>query len=159
MLETANAALKSIATRPQGELGTLSPKFRFRVDSEANGGTRQHYFRNQVVALARELEYFANPGMYHSWARLILQTDDQAEILVTFHGIGYEYRGVLVAAVAFYRRVEVGNRERETTETTTASDTAFQINYEEAVESVRKRFDKWLAESVTRAMESWRKSL
>ena len=70
-------------------------------------------------------------SVYHDWSRLILRTDDQSEILVSFHGIGYEYRGVLAASVAFYKRVATEEGEREKTRTTNACDTVFQMNYVE----------------------------
>jgi hypothetical protein len=35
----------------------------------------------------------------------------------------------------------------------------FQINYREAAGTVRNRFDDWLQESLTKAMEIWRTTL
>jgi hypothetical protein len=105
------------------------------------------------------LDYFANVSVCHDWSRLILRTDDQSEILVPFHGIGYEYRGVLAASVAFYKRVETEEGERETTKTTSASETVFQVNYAEDPNESRARFEQWLREAVTRAMEMWRTGL
>jgi Fic family protein len=151
--------LEALAEKLQADLGPLSPDFHFRVDSEANEGHRRHYFKGQIIELARELDYYANISVYHDWSRLILRTDDQSEILVSFHGIGYEYRGVLAASVGFYKRVETEEGERETTKTTGACETVFQVNYLEIPETIRTRFEQWLQDSLTRAMEMWRTGL
>ncbi len=151
--------LESLAAKLQTDLGTLSPEFHFRVDSELNEGHRRHYFKGQIIEMAKALDYFANISVYHDWSRLIVRTDDQSEILVSFHGIGYEYRGVLAASVGFYKRVETDDGERETTKTTGASGTIFQINYLESPETIGTRFEHWLEESLTRALEMWRTGL
>lgn len=141
------------------DLGPLSADFHFRVDSEANKGTRRHYFKGQVSEAAKALDYLANMSLYHDWTRLILRTDEQSEILVSFHGIGSEYRGILAAAVAFYKRVETEEGERETTQPLSACETVFQMNYVENPEQSRRRFGIWLRESLTKAMAMWRSGL
>lgn len=148
-----------LAARLHTDLGGLSAEFGFRIDSETNEGERRYFFKGQVIEVARALGYFANPGIYHDWARLIMRTEDQSEILVSFHGIGYEYRGILAASVGFYKRLETADGERETTKATSACETMFQINYREAAGTVRNRFDDWLQESLTKAMEIWRTTL
>lgn len=155
----ATSALESLADKLIADLGSLSADFNFRVDTETNDGQRRHYFKGQVIEVAKQLDYFANINVYHDWSRLILRTDDQAEILVSFHGIGYEYRGVLAATVGFYRRVETEAGEREITKTTSACETVFQVNYMEDAKAARSRFDQWLQEALTRAMEMWRTGL
>ena len=153
------ATLNALVEKLTADLGVLSADYHFRVDSETNEGHRRHYFRGQVIEMARKLDYFANTSVYHDWSRLILKTEDQAEVLVSFHGIGYEYRGVLAATMGFYRRVETEVGERETTKTTNASDTVFQVNYEEDPAATRSRFEQWLQEALTKAMEMWRTGL
>jgi Fic family protein len=151
--------LESLAEKLRSDLGPLSPDFHFRVDKETNEGQRRHYFKGQVIEVAKALDYFASISVYHDWCRLILRTDDQSEILVSFHGIGYEYRGVLAASVGFYKRVETEEKERETTKATNACETVFQMNYVEDPNQTKIRFEQWLRESITRAMEMWRTGL
>jgi Fic family protein len=159
LYEATISKLDTLAEKLNAELGGLSTDYHFRVDSETNDGHRRHYFKGQVIEVARQLDYFANINVYHDWCRLILKTEDQAEMLVSFHGIGYEYRGVLAATVGFYRRVATEEGERETTKTTNASGAVFQINYMEEPEMVKSRFDQWLQESMAKAMEMWRTGL
>lgn len=151
--------LETLATRLTSELGPLSRDFHFRVDSEPNEGHRRHFFRGQVIEAAKALDYYANISVHHDWVRLILKTDDQSEILVSIHGIGSEYRGVLAASVGYYKRVETEEQERELTKTVNAGDTVFQINYAEEPAEVTARFEAWLQEALTRAMEMWRTGL
>jgi hypothetical protein len=157
--EVTISTLDGLGGKLRADVGSLSPDYHFRVDSETNEGHRRHYFKGQIIEVAKALDYFANISVYHDWSRLILRTDDQSEILVSFHGIGYEYRGVLAASVGFYKRVETEEGERETTKTSSASDTVFQMNYMEASKDTRIRFEHWLRESLTRAMEMWRTGL
>ena len=152
-------ALEEVVDKLRTEIGPLSPSFQFRVDSESDEGARRHYFRGQIIEAAKSLGYFANVGVYHDWARLILRTDDQSEVLVSFHGIGHEYRGVLAASVAFYRRVATENSERETTEAIVACENVFQVNYIEEEDTARTRFGRWLREAITKALEMWRTAL
>ncbi len=151
--------LEQVARKLNNDIGAISPDFRFRVDSETNEGHRKHYFRNQLVETAKSLDYFANIGLYHDWCRLILRTEEQAEVLISFHGIGYEYRGVIVCSVGFFRRAESEAGERETTKTTPGCDTLFQINYIELADEARARFTTWLNDSLTRTLEIWRSTL
>ncbi|MCC6391253.1 MAG: Fic family protein [Bryobacterales bacterium] len=155
----ATSTLETIAEKLRADLGPLSADFHFRVDSETNEGQRRRYFKGQVIEAAKTLDYFANVSVYHDWTRLILRADDQSEILVSFHGIGYEYRGILAASVGFYRRVETEEGERETTKATSACETVFQMNYVEAASESQRRFDVWLREAITKAMEMWRAGL
>jgi hypothetical protein len=155
----AISTLDRLVEKLRADVGSLSPDFHFRVDSETNEGHRRHYFKGQIIEVAKALDYFANISVYHDWCRLILRTDDQSEILVSIHGIGYEYRGVLAASVGFYKRVETEEGERETTRTSSASDTVFQMNYMENPQDTRTRFEPWLREALTRAMEMWRTGL
>ncbi len=151
--------LESVAQILRRDLAALSPEFHFRVDSEVNEGQRRHYFRGQVVEVAESLDYFANISLYHDWVRLIIKTGDQSEILVSFHGIGSEYSGVLVASVGFYRRVATDEGDRETTRTASPAQSVFQINYLEEPGDAEKRFEQWLQGALTGALEIWRTGL
>jgi len=157
--ELSISTLGALAERLQADLGPLSADYHFRVDSETDEGHRRHYFKGQITEVAKALDYFANISVYHDWSRLILRVNDQSEILVSLHGIGHDYRGVLAASVGFYKRVETEDGERETTKTTSASETVFQINYLENPETTCGRFERWLEESLTKAMEMWRTGL
>jgi Fic family protein len=151
--------LEDIRQKLVEQLGGLSSHFLFRVDSEPNSGPRGHYFRHQAVQTAKQMQYYANLGEYHSWVRLVMKTKDQAEIFVSFHAIGHEYRGLLAATICFFRRTETEEGERNIDELVSVSDGIFQINYREDPAEAQARFEQWLDLNVVDALEIWRAGL
>ncbi len=120
---------------------------------------RRGYYRYQVVETARHFEYFANARAYHSWARLVIETEQgRSEILLSFHGVNREYRGLLGASVCFFRRQNGDVSEPQILELQPACDEMFQINYSEAAESVLRRFEPWLRHSLLKGLDQFRLS-
>jgi hypothetical protein len=160
LLDDAFARLDQVAGRLRSELGAYNDSYRFRADREQFDGDRDHYFRWQIIQAAKKLDYFANPApRYRAWARLVLTTDTQADILISFHGIGHEFRGVLVASMVFFRREETEDGEREIADLVVASDEPFQINYLEDLEQAKDRFVRWVDDGLVTALEVWRSGL
>jgi Fic family protein len=155
----AQTRFDQVANRMEVELGSLLNEHRFFTDSEPADGDRTYYFRREIIESAKTLNYFANPNLYASWLRLVLRTDTQADIFLSFHGIGHEYRGLLVASMTFFRRTQTDAGEREVADLTTLSSEVFQINYREDPTAVRTRFDRWLEEGLARGLERWRTGL
>ena len=91
--------------------------------------------------------------------RLVLRTKDQSELLLSFHGIGHEYRGLLAGSVCFFRREEVDEGERELPDLDHNSDRFFQINHRESPAQAETRFNAWLQASLVRGLEVWRSGL
>lgn len=141
------------------EIGQYLSPSRFAADSEDPHGVRSHWFRWQIIQTAKTLNYFADTSTYKAWTRLILKTDTQAEILVSFHSIGHEFRGVLVASMCFFRREETERAEREVADLTTLSGEVFQINYREDQAQAEERFGDWLDRGLARGLEVWRTGL
>jgi hypothetical protein len=129
------------------------------VDSEFEGGQRGHYFRWQIIETAKHLDYFANSSVYRAWTRLILRADSQAEILISFHGTGHEFRGLLAVSASFFRREATEAGEREVADVTPLSSEIFQINYLEDPEAAAERFRYWLEEVLVKGLELWRAGL
>ncbi|MGB8890117.1 MAG: Fic family protein [Candidatus Korobacteraceae bacterium] len=155
----ARGRFDEVAESLTQELASYSSKFSFYVDDEVSNGDRDYYFRNQVIQTAKQLGYFANPSLHASWVRLVLRTETQAEVLLSFHGIGHEFRGVLVASMCFFRREEVAENEREVADLIPVSDHFFQINYREARGEALNRFNDWLEAALIKALETWRMGL
>lgn len=157
--ELTRLRLEEIQRKLQAELGEFSPAYRFYVDNEPDGGDRGYYFRWQIIETAKKLDYYANPATYRAWTRLVMRTETQAEILVSFHGIGHEFRGLLAVSTTFFRREETESGERELADLTPISDEVFQINYREDPGQARERFDRWLDHGLLKAMDMWRERL
>ncbi len=159
--EIAANRLRAVAERLQVEIGhySRSRDYWFTVDSEPDGGARSHWFRFQVIETAKALGYFANPSAFRSWLRLMITTESRAEILLSIHGIGHEFRGVLAASMCFFRRQDTGEAEREIADVQPITSEVFQINYQENAQQARQRFESWLDEGLVRGLEVWRKGL
>jgi Fic family protein len=155
----AGRRFQEIASHLQNETASFFKHARFRVDSEPEGGSRGHYFRWQIIETAKQVDYFANTSEYRSWVRLILHTDSGAEILVSFHGTGHEFRGVLAVSACFFRREETEAGEREIADVTPLSSEIFQVNYREARQDAEARFLEWLEEILVKGLEIWRAGL
>jgi len=117
------------------------------------------FYRRQVIETARELDYFANMATYHRWARLSMQTGSIFELVVSIHGVGQDFMGVLVASAFTDKkyRGETGNMVFEGLASACADK--FQFNYLEEPTLTEQRFLEWLDEVVTLGLVQWRRSL
>lgn len=119
---------------------------------------RRIWNRFQVVDTARRLDYFANMRDFHAWARLGLVTENgRSEILLSFHAVGSEFRGVVGASTSFYRRQEADEIEHQIIELQPVCEDLFQINYKEEPSSVMRRFRPWLEETLVEGLDQWRR--
>lgn len=159
LLETGAKEFQQTVDRLAAEIAHFFDHHWFTVDLEHYSGDRDYYFRKQIIDTAKELNYFANTSEYRSWARIILRTDSQAEILLSFHGIGHEFRGVLAASMCFFRREVTEQGEREVSETVRLTPEVFQINYRESLQTTRDRFVRWLDKGLVAGLELWRAGL
>ena len=134
-------------------------EFTIFVDDATDSSDKSHYFRRQIVASAKELRYFANTGDYRSWVRLVIKDGSQSTMLVSFHGIGHEFRGVLACSASWFRRVPVGDEEVETEGETPICKEVFQINYKESTGEAEARFKDWLEAAIERGLALWEATL
>ena len=112
---------------------------------------RRSWHRFQIIGTAKDLGYYANIGEFSAWQRIVLETESgHSEVLLSFHGIGREYRGVVGVSLTFFRKPEIEDRS-------TISKELFQINYLESLEAVRTRFDPWLDKYLLQALDAWRR--
>ncbi len=159
----AATRVSEVAGKLTSTLATELPDSEFFGDSCDEGQQRSHYFHWQIVQSARTLGYFANTDIYRAWTRLVLKTEEggnsQSEILVSFHGIGHEYRGVLAAMLCFYRRQQTGDGDREVGEVTPLCDDTFQVNYLESGDEALARFTGWFEAGLARGLQLWRSGL
>ena len=154
----ATERLEAVAAELRREVGAVQPRSEFFVDTEPVGGERTHYFRSQVVQSARALGYSADLGGYRAWTRLVLRTDARAEILLSFHGIGHAFRGLLGVSACFFRRTEADDGTRDLDDVHVLADEVFQVNYLEPWEEAEVRFRKWLDDVLLRGVDLWQRT-
>jgi Fic family protein len=139
----ASERLQTLTVQLHSEIGVARPEFEFSTTS----GSGENL---EVLEVAKQLNYVASLSDFNLWTKLKLKTERTARIVVSFHGVGAKYLGVLAATVFLYEEGMEPNK---------ASDNVFQMNYEEDTGQAEKRFGPWLEQSLTKALDLWRRSL
>ncbi len=155
-VEVLNDITDRLKEQVRSELFEREVFVTFNHDRDAG---RRGYYRYQVIDTAKHLEYFANMRDYHSWARLVIDTEQgRSEILLSFHGVNREYRGLIGASACFFRHQNGDVAEAQITELQPVCDEMFQINYSEDAESILRRFKPWLNHALLRGLDQFRRS-
>lgn len=128
----------------------------FRVSSKPE---HAHYHRYQVIETAKQLEYFANLRPYHKWLQLIIDAGSSTIILLSFHVVGREYRGLLACSACAFHKDNTEENERSISEIQSLTDTLFQFSYADEKNNLVERFQKWLEEALINGLEYWNNSL
>jgi Fic family protein len=147
------------------EISDYRPEFSAATDHAGPDDERGGWYFGSVFNMARELHYFANLRTYGAWTRLRIWDHDAKtwdDIVVTFHGVGREFRG-LIAASAFYEQqqlgTEDGRRVRNVTRRHRITDDLFQVGYLEDPNLAVARFREWLRRALTVGLAQWRGGL
>ena len=129
------------------------------VDQEMPDGAKGRYFWFQIVETAKRLNYFANTNTYRAWVRLVIGMHTREEILISFHGAGKVFRGILAVSACFFRMVDTSEEGRDIADLIPLSDEIFQINYKEDYPDAADRFDRWIEKVLVKGLEIWRRGL
>lgn len=139
----------------------ISSNLQIYVDSEADDVEQRHWFRFQVIETAKELDYFANLREFHSWVKAAFVTPStRSEILLSFHAVGRDYRGLIGASMSFYRRqqADADGKEQRIADLQTVSEDLFQLTYLDDPEITIIRFNSWLEKALVMGLDLWRRS-
>ena len=133
----------SVTQKLQSEIASVRPGFGF--GTEANAGVVP-----TPLAIAEKVQYVVNLQEYHHWLKLKLHTERHAELIVSFHCLGSQFRG-LMAISAF---LETGDGAP-----VAVTEDIFQINYKEDPFQAEQRFQPWLEAAIVRGLSLWRQQL
>lgn len=162
--------LQSIVEQKLGEIQeSLDPQLRdidavgnkiynASIKSARDGDAESYYFRRQIVEMAKLHDYYANCDSYKSWTRLIIYTAKIFEIVFSIHGYGHGDNGVMVVSGFTFEKIP-SEEGTESTDTKPCNQDIFQFNYLESKESIEKRFNDWLEESITFALADWQRTI
>jgi Fic family protein len=129
-------------------------------DWAKNDAARDSYFHYQIVEAAKKYRYFANTRTYRSWVRVVIRTSFQTDILLSFHCLGAEFRGVMVCSPLTYRRESGGEDSApQLSEVELLAEEPFQFNYNDHRDVLLVRFGKWLDGVLAVGLDKWRRSL
>lgn len=74
---------------------------------------------------------------------------------MSFHSVGRDYRGVVGAVMAFYRRPASDEATHPPTDVVVVGGEAVQISYMESAAAVEARFNRWLERGLVEALDCW----
>lgn len=154
--------LKNVAQKAQEKMKTIEPGFRAFTESSVNFPDRSHYFRWQIISMAKELNYYADTKTYREWSRLILEEDKESrfEVLVSFHSLGQEFSGIIAcSAMTYNRELKSDEHGFDFVDLQKATDKIFQFTYLEDINSIEIQFRYWLERAIIVALDRWQKSL
>jgi len=147
--EDIKLSLQSLVSNPQI----------FVVQSPPDG-SKSHYHRYQIVETAKQLDYFANIRPYHKWIQLVIALEASTTIvLLSFHVLGHEYRGLLVCSACAYHKDDTEEGESNINDIQSLTDSLFQFSYADSRDRIVDRFKQWLEDIVVTGLEYWNKSL
>ncbi len=159
LLEMAVDRLTAIQLYLQTKLGSVQDNYSSWVNHAKANDQKNYYYWGQIVETAKEFDYFANLEGHKSWCSLKIDTKGSFEIVVSFHGYGRQFNGILVASAFTAQRISSEDGRTEPVNTGPATTDLFQFNYAEPVESTEKRFKEWLESVIAIALEQWRRTI
>lgn len=111
---------------------------------------RRFFLWGEREAVLHALGFTANPQEYNTSVNLTLNTDRTDLLSFTFQAAGPQFRGLIT--VIAYLMIEGG-------QVLPIEGGTFQINYEEDLPTAKARFQPWLAKTIMRGLDEWRKRL
>ncbi len=157
-LRTVETELKSVLASQLGTSGDF-----WVTSSPDDDPDRRSYYGYQIVETARAMRYYANTRMFHCWAALILKTDHRHEMLVSIHGMGHEFVGLLVATACLATKEQSGGDEKPggtlITNVRPVCERPFLIGYKEDPADARTRFDRWINDAVVEGLLAWQEDI
>jgi hypothetical protein len=134
-----------MADRLRNEISSVDPTFEF------SPGTFGQAPANEIRMVAEKLKYDPNTRDYQNSVLFSLKTAGvTSRIVVSFHGVGAAFRGLLVAIAYF----QVGDGAA-----VPLSEDVFRISYQEAQNELVPRFEKWLEPCIVEGIAHWRRTL
>lgn len=155
--DIAEEKFGSVALQINNELKEIEQNYFSEV--QRSNGTNDYWFKQQIIQTSKALEYYADTRTYCSWVRLKIREERQTEIILSFHGLGFEFLGVMAASAFIEYRDKTEDREVTSNDPHVLSSEIFQFSYTEQEEAVVGRFKPWLENVLLVGLDQWRKQL
>lgn len=147
--------LAAVATETDKMMKSHDSHYSARFEEAEHNSQRNFWYKIQIVECAKTLGYFANLPEYHSWVRVAFDTEDRTEILLSFHGIGRDAKGVLCCSAIYCQKDEGGNISAVEP---LAAD-PFEFTYRDDPRETTSRFAIWLDEVISKGVQKWSQTL
>ena len=124
----------------------------------------RHWFKIQLVEIAREYEYYCDLTRFHRWARLKLRHRDApdeptAEIVLSLHGLGRNFSGVMALSGYFAEREQDGDGRRISGPPRMIAERPLSFAYTETYEDIARRIAEWTEMALNVGLEEFRRVL
>jgi Fic family protein len=150
-------ALRKISKEITEVLRVESPEFFSTI--ERNVQDSDHYFRSQIIQLARQFDYYADTNTYKAWVRLKVKERRQTDIIISFHCLGVNFVGVM-AVSAFVQHKDLSDEGTQLSDRPIPlCNEIFQFSYKETIADVRVRYERWLDRVIDAGLDDWRRQL
>ncbi len=127
------------------------------VSSAKNNDSSEATIWNSVAENnGRQFGYYPNINVYAAWVCLSIQTRNHTFMIIHFHGVNREYRGIIACAFNFLTSPFDLSVKRLSE---FPADKVFLINYKEPEHEIKKRFEEWLEKSLITGLRFWRDGL
>lgn len=173
LLQIAQQCFEDYASQMRDVFRQQSTPIAIKVS--INSSENDNWFSQDIVETARKLNYFANLNRPRLWVRLRLQDESgfnasKASIVVSFHYLGKENRGVMMASAFLNINHPVENIQdhdeaapssRTFRETHSITSDAFTFAYTDSnrIEQRQREFRRWLEQAVAVGLAEWQKQL
>src|ERR1051326_3828087 len=120
-------------------------------DFQFNVGTLGSAPVGEIRPIAEKLQYEANFNHYHQSVVLNLRSKAvESRIVISFHSVGAAFRGLLVV---------VGYFQNSNDAAVSLSEDVFRISYQDRLDDITPRFQKWLDGCIIEGLANWRRTL
>ncbi len=155
--EMARTRLQEIADILSSELRQVD--IQYLVTADRSDSDTDHWFKKQIVDIARDLDYYADTRSYRTWVRLKIREERQAELVITFHSLGVEFLGIMAASSFMEYRDRSEDGEVTIEGPYPVCKDIFQFSYNEQEQEIVERFQQWLNDALLVGLDQWRRQL
>ncbi|HRF98679.1 MAG TPA: hypothetical protein PLZ51_25900, partial [Aggregatilineales bacterium] len=161
LTDVAMNKFQNVKTDMEALFSSLPQSPIVRLDFAPHDDPRNYYYRYQVIETAKMLDYYANLNDYKNWICLSIWAEDMTtQILISFHALGREYRGMMICSVCAWRKSPIEDANSAITQNLEPlSYPPFNFTHSEPIASLTVRYQKWLDEIILLAIAYIRKGI
>ncbi|MBI5361749.1 MAG: Fic family protein [Planctomycetes bacterium] len=157
------ARLHALAASALEELRKVGKEAESRLrgvksDTQTSDASNQHYWRQQIVDMAKRRKYWVDFGEERCWARLQLRDGGITDLVIVMHFVGNPSPGTCLAA-AFLQHRDSTAQETTTGEFTLLPQEPLLLVPDEDEALQASRYARWLDETIVVALTEWQKRL
>ena len=119
----------------------------------------QEKFKGQIIQLAKQFDYYANFHNYRAWVQLKIKEQRLTHLLLSFHGLGFEFTGIMAISAFLEFRTGADSEDVMPEGPYTVCTKIFQFSFRDESVQVIERYKPWLEETILIGLEQWRKQL